>query len=190
MQPKSLDVCFTIEDNILTKFSGDVPSVFIPDGVECISERVFFRKGNIKSIFIPDSVKEIGRLAFYSMTGLSELRLPSSLVTIGEDACAMLCVREINIPDGVKVIPKGALLETAYCDKDGNITFDKVLGISAGSVYRALRNVYLSRVGKKCGEAVKLKSLLVELADNGVTSLCHILGEDNIFRGNALKARA
>ena len=38
------------------------------------------------------------------------------------------------IADDGKVIPKGALLETAYCDKDGNITFATDLPVGA-SVY-------------------------------------------------------
>ena len=42
------------------------------------------------------------------MVGLRELKLPSSLESLGEDACAMLCVARLDIPGGVRKIPRGA----------------------------------------------------------------------------------
>ena len=71
----SLAIC-TISPDV----SGHVR---IPDGVEAIGNKAFFKCTNLKSVTIPDSVMSIGYAAFYQCTSLASVTIGNSVTSIG-----------------------------------------------------------------------------------------------------------
>lgn len=76
---------FTIEDGVLTAYSGSGGSVVIPDEVTVIGEYAFSWQTKVTSVTIPDSVTAIGDRAFLHCTGLTSVRLPKSVAEFGLD---------------------------------------------------------------------------------------------------------
>ena len=77
----------------------------IPDGVETIRTKAFYKCGKITKIVIPDSVKVIEEKAFFRCGALSDLTLSKNVEIIAKDAfgfCSALS--EINIPNTIKQI--------------------------------------------------------------------------------------
>lgn len=75
---KSIDIPDAIEDKSVTKIApyaferSDIVSVKLPDTIEDIGEKAFFRCFDLTEINMPGSLKSIGHNAF-AYTGLSEL---------------------------------------------------------------------------------------------------------------------
>lgn len=77
----------------------------IPDGVETIRAKAFYKCYYIDKIEIPDSVKTIEEKAFHRCSALKEINLPDELVTIGKDAFAYCSeVTSVTIPASVESI--------------------------------------------------------------------------------------
>ena len=77
----------------------------IPDGVETIRTKAFYKCQYLTEITIPQTVKVIEEKAFFRCGAMKELILPSSLEVIGKDAfsyCTSL--KEIVIPASIKQI--------------------------------------------------------------------------------------
>ncbi len=77
----------------------------IPDGVETIRTKAFYKCGKITKVHIPDSVKDIQEKAFFRCSSLKDLTLSKNVELIGKDAfgfCSAL--NEINIPSTIKQI--------------------------------------------------------------------------------------
>lgn len=93
---------FTIENGVLTKYTGVGGDVVIPDGVTEIGEDAFAECSDLASVVIPEDVTSIGVRAFMGCAGLTGIALPDSVTSIGGGAfvdCTGL--KEITIPDGV-----------------------------------------------------------------------------------------
>ena len=85
--------------------------ITIPDSVESIGDRAFYRCTSLISIIIPDSVATIGDSAFYGCTALEEITIPYSVATIENyvfEACNNL--KSVKIGDSVKLIGNGAFV--------------------------------------------------------------------------------
>lgn len=83
----------------------EVSTYTIPDGVETIRSKAFYKCYPLKEIEIPDSVKRIEEKAFFRCDKITELKLPQALEFIGKDAfsyCSGLA--ELNIPANIKQI--------------------------------------------------------------------------------------
>ena len=99
---------FTVEDGILTAYTGSDTSVAIPEGVTVIgdgSSPIFGSK--VEAVTIPASVTEIADSAFYNCTGLKSVTFAdgSQLKTIGAEAFyAANQVESLTIPEGVASI--------------------------------------------------------------------------------------
>lgn len=77
----------------------------IPDGVETIRTKAFYKCYYVDKIEIPNSVKTIEEKAFHRCSALKEINLPDSLVTIGKDAFAYCSeVTSVTIPANVESI--------------------------------------------------------------------------------------
>ena len=77
----------------------------IPDGVETIRTKAFYKCYYVDKIEIPNSVKTIEEKAFHRCSALKEINLPDSLVTIGKDAFAYCSeVTSVTIPASVESI--------------------------------------------------------------------------------------
>lgn len=76
----------------------------IPDGVEIIRTKAFYKCGYLTQVQIPDSVKRIEEKAFFRCS-LTALVLPESLEFIGKDAFAYCSgLKQITIPSNIKQI--------------------------------------------------------------------------------------
>lgn len=135
-QPETDAQGFTIQDGILTAYSGTNKDIVIPEGVTEILNEVFAENTNIESVSFPNTLKKIGDKAFYNCTNLKcELRFPEyvdengdtkGLEEIGASAfsgCSKLS-GNLNIPDSVTEI--GSF---AFCNCTG---FTGELHISTG----------------------------------------------------------
>ncbi len=77
----------------------------IPDGVETIRTKAFYKCDKITKVIIPDSVKRIEEKAFFRCSAVTELTLSKSVEIIGKDAfCYCSGISEINIPATIKQI--------------------------------------------------------------------------------------
>lgn len=77
----------------------------IPNGVETIRTKAFYKCYYVDKIEIPDSVTTIEEKAFHRCSALKEINLPDSLVTIGKDAFAYCSeVTSVIIPSSVESI--------------------------------------------------------------------------------------
>lgn len=77
----------------------------IPDGVETIRTKAFYKCYYVDKIEIPDSVTTIEEKAFHRCSALKEINLPDVLVTIGKDAFAYCSeVTSVTIPASVESI--------------------------------------------------------------------------------------
>lgn len=77
----------------------------VPDCVEVINDRAFYKCTGLGKIVFPDNLQEIGIRAFTRCENLENFELPNTLVRIGEDAfsfCAKLT--KMYIPASVETI--------------------------------------------------------------------------------------
>jgi hypothetical protein len=81
----------------------------IPDGVEIIRSKAFYKCGYLSEINIPDSVKRIEEKTFFRCDKISQIKLPQALEFIGKDAFSYCYgLTELNIPANVKQIDEYA----------------------------------------------------------------------------------
>ncbi len=65
---------------------ANLASVILPDSLQTLGERAFFRCYNLQKVVIPTKVKEIRQYTFYDNYNLTELIMPAGLTTIGNYA--------------------------------------------------------------------------------------------------------
>lgn len=65
---------------------SNLSSLIIPDTVKVIEEKAFFRCGSLKNVTLPESLTHIGKDAFGYCTGMTEIVIPSSVTQIDEYA--------------------------------------------------------------------------------------------------------
>lgn len=81
----------------------------IPDGVETIRSKAFYKCGYLAEINVPDSVKRIEEKTFFRCEKIDEIKLPESLEFIGKDAFSYCYgLTELDIPANVKQIDEYA----------------------------------------------------------------------------------
>ena len=81
----------------------------IPDGVETIRTKAFYKCQKITDLVIPDSVKKIEEKAFFRCSGVKNLTLSQNVEFIGKDAFGYCsAITEINIPSTIKQIDEYA----------------------------------------------------------------------------------
>lgn len=73
---------FTIENGVLTKYTGTAANVIIPDGVTSIRYSVFENCTSLTSVTIPESMTTIGCYAFRGCTSLTGIIIPSNVSLI------------------------------------------------------------------------------------------------------------
>ena len=81
----------------------------IPNGVETIRTKAFYKCYYVDEISIPEGVKSIEEKAFHRTSALTQLVLPDSLEFIGKDAFAYCDkIEKVTIPESVKEIDEYA----------------------------------------------------------------------------------
>lgn len=84
-------------------------SYVIPDGVETIRSKAFYKCYYLENIEIPDTVTSIEEKAFHRCSALKKLDLPSKLEFIGKDAFAYCeLIESATIPETIKQIDEYA----------------------------------------------------------------------------------
>lgn len=110
---------FEIEGTCLKKYAGEETHVIIPDGVIEIGEEAFKNiSRKVKKITVPEGVEKICYKAFYKCDSVQEIILPESLTEIEMGAfnrCKSL--KDIRIPKNVKTIPANAFWECTALKK-------------------------------------------------------------------------
>lgn len=75
----------------------------IPEGVECVRTKAFYKCSDIRELTLPSTLKTVEEKAFFRL-GISEITLPETLQTIGKDAFAYTGLKTIDIPANVREI--------------------------------------------------------------------------------------
>lgn len=75
----------------------------IPEGVECVRTKAFYKCSDIRSLTLPSTLKSIEEKAFFRCS-ITEIILPDGLETIGKDAFSYTALKTIDIPSSVKEI--------------------------------------------------------------------------------------
>ena len=125
---------FTVEDGVLTAYTGDETEVTIPNCVIEIADMVFKGHSEITELVLPDSLDRIGEYAFSGCKSLTEIVIPYGTRYIGEFAfsgCRNLT--SVTVPDTVceigdcafsgckslnAVVDSGSVAES-YMDENG-----------------------------------------------------------------------
>lgn len=72
----------------------------IPEGVECVRTKAFYKCSDIRSLTLPSTLKSIEEKAFFRCS-ITEIILPDGLETIGKDAFSYTGLKAIDIPAAV-----------------------------------------------------------------------------------------
>lgn len=75
----------------------------IPEGVEAVRTKAFYKCSDIRSLTLPSTLKTIEEKAFFRCS-ITEIILPDGLETIGKDAFSYTGLKAIDIPASVKEI--------------------------------------------------------------------------------------
>lgn len=100
--PLAKDLIDTKDDN-----GNDikVSEYIIPQGVETIRSKAFYKCSKLTTLVIPDSVKNIEEKAFFRCSALKELTFSKNVEIIAKDAFGYCSsISEINIPSTIKQI--------------------------------------------------------------------------------------
>lgn len=80
-------------------------SYIVPDGVETIRTKAFYKCGDVEAVVLPEGLVHIEEKAFHKAAALKNIQLPASLISIGKDAFAFCeAMTEITIPANVTQI--------------------------------------------------------------------------------------
>ena len=111
-----------------------IEDLVIPEGIEKISNYLFYNLDHIKSVTIPNSVTSIGSSAFSDCDGLTSVTIGDSVTSIGNSAfsdCNGLT--SIEIPNSVTSIGSSAFSD---CDGLTSVTIgDSVTSIGNSAFY-------------------------------------------------------
>jgi len=114
-----------------------ITGVVIPDSVESIGQKAFYRCEKLTSVKIGNSVTSIGESAFYYCTNLTTLTFGDSLLFI-DDYAFSECHRlaKLTLPNGLRPIGKGAF---NLCVDIVSVTIpDSVMSVGDSAFYRCL----------------------------------------------------
>lgn len=75
----------------------------IPEGVETVRTKAFYKCSDIREISLPSTLVNIEEKAFFRCS-ISEISLPGALEAIGKDAFAYTGLKTVNIPSSVRTI--------------------------------------------------------------------------------------
>ncbi len=143
---------FTVENGVLTKYTGSggdvvipgnlgireiglgafhectsLTSIVIPYGVSKVNDIAFMNCNNLSSIYIPDSVTTLGNSVFAYCPKLSSLSIPSSVTSVGVNICY-----RTPIPNPI-LINNGKILNYIPVNLSSYVIPSTVTEISAGA---------------------------------------------------------
>lgn len=157
-----------------TNLNVDITSIYLPNTIEYIGDRAFYRCAGLLEINLPENITYIGSSAFDSCRSLRSIIIPSKVTTIGDSTfsgCNSLT--NIYIPNSIISIGDYAF---SWCSQLESITIpDSVTSIGQGafgSCY-GLKNIELPNSVTSIGSfafsaCVQLTS--ITLPDNCIIS--------------------
>lgn len=158
---------FTIENQVLIKFSNKQTRATIPKGVTAIAEKAFFNCHNLTSVTIPVGVVSIGKFAFAECSSLTEIIIPEG-VTLIDDCAFAWCsgLKSVIIEKNGKSIGKSTFME---CINLTSVTIHEgVTHINQGvfTWCDKLKNIFVPSTLKTIGESeVNVKSGVITEGD-------------------------
>lgn len=87
-------------------------SIIIGNGLRSIGEQAFYQSTSLQSVSLPTGIEDIQSYAFSGCTGLESIILPDSLTSLGKYTFEKTGLTEIQISEGVTVIPEGLFHES------------------------------------------------------------------------------
>lgn len=130
------NTAFTIENGILTKYTGKEETVTIPAGVRKIGRQAFVRNLFVRRVEIPSGVESICDSAFYNCHNLTDVKLPNSLKKIGEYAFTFCFrLREIELPENLKLIDQCAFRN---CTRLAKVNIPEKATVWGGAFHRCV----------------------------------------------------
>ena len=96
----------------------DIPTYDIPEGVETIAPKAFYKCYYLNVTSFPSTLKSIGEKAFFQVYELLDFEMPASVEYIGKDAFAYVDkITSVNIGPNIKEIAEYAFFNcTAMTD--------------------------------------------------------------------------
>ena len=93
----------TIENGVVTGYTGTDTDVVIPEGVTEIGEKAFYGS-NITSIKLPDSLVKIDAYGMAGCNTLKEVVVPKNVTELGKNAFSTAGLKTIEIPEGITTL--------------------------------------------------------------------------------------
>lgn len=172
---------FRVDENTIIACDGYVdPELYIPDGIDDISDDVFYGNQDIDVVILSDSVESIQSRAF-CRSSISELRVGeySNLEYIGTEAFSETDeLQRISLPSSFKAI-SGQAFENSALNK---AIIDNIEFIGANAFANSgLVSIYIY----ESDEGLKIQ----ERAFSGCSKLTKVLLPDNVdfIKGNAFE---
>ena len=111
-----------------------IEDLVIPEGIEKISNYLFYNLDHIKSVTIPNSVTSIGSSAFSDCDGLTSVTIGDSVTSIGNSAFSYCTgLKSVTIGDSVTSIGSSAF---EYCTGLTSVTIgDSVTSIGSSAFF-------------------------------------------------------
>ena len=151
-----------------------IEDLVIPEGVEIISDYLFYGLSHIQSVEIPNSVTSIGTSAFYDCDGLTSVEISNSVTSIGSYAfysCSGLT--SVEIPNSVTSI--------------GSNAFESCSGLTSVEIPNSVTSIG-DRVFYSCSGLTGILTLPSSLNSIGVTAfgethykVCRVLIEEPVL---------
>lgn len=91
-----------------------VNELVVSEGIEEIASYTFCKNDVFYKIWLPDSLKKLGKGIFMECSKLVELRLPAGLEEIPDKMFSGACLKQLDIPQGVKRIGKQAFSRSNF----------------------------------------------------------------------------
>ena len=111
---------FTINNGLLTKYTGTAETVTIPSNVRRIGKSAFQNNKYIKSVIIPGNVRKIEILAFYGCSNLESVTMAEGVEEIGMQTFSETHLKSVVLP---KSIIKMDRLVFTSCNRLTSIDF-------------------------------------------------------------------
>lgn len=130
----------------------DIVELNIVEPVRYIPSELFYNNYNIEKVNLPKTLEVIRNKAFTSCGRLTEINIPSNVRNLGALCLARTNIKELVIPDSVKIIEYGIIL---WCHKLEKVTFkgipdyidkstfDKCAGLKLIEIPKNSRHIYI-----------------------------------------------
>lgn len=92
---------FTINNGLLTKYTGTAETVTIPSNVSRIGKSAFQNNKYIKNVIIPGNVRKIEMLAFYGCSNLESVTMAEGVEEIGMQTFSETHLKSVVLPKSI-----------------------------------------------------------------------------------------